>query len=301
MSNPIVTSLPAYVEQNRGELIAKAVLGARTASIINYQTGIKTSAAINLLSTDVKFGDGFACGFDAAGSQTLSQRIIETGAIKVNMEYCDKSLLKTFAQYGVRIAADGDKAMPFEEKFVGDVVANIKAAIEKAVWQGDKASEDENLNKFDGLIKILGAADGVITATGSNNDVFAALQDVLVKLPATAIKEDTRIFVGTDTFMRLVNQLVSANLYHYSADSANYELVMPGTTIKVTAVDGLNGTNKIVAGRASNFFYGTDLEGDDERFAFWYSNDDRMFKLAVEFNVGTQVAFPDEVVVATLS
>lgn len=299
-TNPIVSSLPAYVEQNRGELIAKAVLGARTASIINYQTGIKTSAAINLLSTDVQFQDGSDCGFEAAGSQELSQRIIETGLIKVNMEYCDKNLLKTYAQYGVRIAAD-ENALPFEEKFVGDVIANIKAALEKAVWQGDKTSQDDNLNKFDGLLKILGAATGVVAATGSKSDVFAALQDVLVKLPATALKEDTRIFVGDDTFMRLVNELVNKNLYHYSANNANYEIVLPGTTIRVTAVEGLNGTDKIVAGRASNFFYGTDLEGSEERFDFWFSQDDRTFKLAVEFNAGVQVAFPDEVVMVTLT
>lgn len=300
MANPIVTSLPAYVEQNRGELIAKAVLGARTASIINYQTGIKTSAAINLLSTDVQFQDGADCGFNAAGSQELSQRIIETGLIKVNMEYCDKNLLKTYAQYGVKIAAD-ENALPFEEKFVGDVLANIKAALEKGIWAGDKASDDANLNKFDGLIKILGAADGVIKASGAKSDVFAALQDVLVKLPATALKEDTRIFVGDDTFMRLVNELVNKNLYHYSADNANYEIVLPGTTIKVTAVEGLNGTDKVIAGRASNFYFGTDLEGAEERFDFWFSQDDRTFKLAVEFNAGVQVAFPDEVVMVTLA
>lgn len=299
-TNPIVTSLPAYVEQNRGELIAKAVLGARTASIINYQTGIKTSAAINLLSTDVQFQDGSDCGFEAAGSQELSQRIIETGLIKVNMEYCDKNLLKAYTQREVVIAAD-ENALPFEEKFVGDVLANIKAALEKGIWQGDKTSQDDNLNKFDGLLKILGAATGVIAATGSKSDVFAALQDVLVKLPATALKEDTRIFVGDDTFMRLVNELVNKNLYHYSANNANYEIVLPGTTIRVTAVEGLNGTDKIVAGRASNFFYGTDLEGSEERFDFWFSQDDRTFKLAVEFNAGVQVAFPDEVVLVTLT
>lgn len=298
MANPIVTSLPAYVEQNRGELIAKAVLGARTASIINYQTGIKTSAAINLLSTDVQFQDGADCGFNAAGSQELSQRIIETGLVKVNMEYCDKNLLKAYTQREVVIAAD-ENAMPFEEKFVGDVLANIKAALEKAIWAGDKASEDANLNKFDGLLKIL-AADGAIAATGSKSDVFAALQDVLVKLPATALKEDTRIFVGDDTYMRLVNELVNKNLYHYSGENSNYEIVLPGTTIRVTAVEGLNGTDKIVAGRASNFVYGTDLEGSEERFDFWFS-DDRTFRLAVEFNAGVQVAFPDEVVLVTLS
>lgn len=296
----ITTSLPAYVEQNRGELIAKAVLGAKTASIINYQTGIKTSAAINLLSTDVQFQDGSDCGFNAAGSQELSQRIIETGLIKVNTEYCEKALLKAYTQREVVIAAD-ENALPFEEMFVGEILANIKANLEKAIWQGDKSSGNANLSKFDGLIKILNAASGVIKASGEKANVFAALQDVLVKLPTTALKDDTRIFVGADTFMRLVNELVNKNLYHYSGENSDYEMVLPGTTIKVTAVDGLNGTDKIVAGRASNFYYGTDLEGSEERFEFWFSQDDRTFKLAVEFNAGVQVAFPDEVVLVTLA
>lgn len=299
-NSPIITSLPEYVEQNKIGLIAASVLGAKSASLLNFQTGVKGVAAINLLNTDVQFGDGSACGWDEAGSQTLSQRKIETGAIKVNMAYCDKKMLKTYAEHGVKVAA-GAKTLPFEEDFINGVVANVKAALETAIWQGDKASQDDNLNKFDGLLKILGAATGVIAATGSKSDVFAALQDVLVKLPATALKEDTRIFVGNDTFMRLVNELVNKNLYHYSADNANYEIVLPGTTIRVTAVEGLNGTDKIIAGRASNFYFGTDMEGDEEKFEFWYSQDNREFRLAIEFNAGVQVAFPDEVVMVTLT
>lgn len=300
MSNPIVTSLPEYVEQNKLGLIAKSVLGAKTTSIINFQTGVKGIAAINLLNTDVEFGDGSSCGWDPAGSQELSQRKIETGYIKVNMPYCDKKLLKTYAEYGVKVAA-GQKTLPFEEDFVGAVVDNVKAALEKAVWQGDKASEDENLNKFDGLLKILADATGVIEANGSKADVFAALQAVIEALPATALKEDTRIFVGQDVFMKLVNQLVNKNLYHYSGENADYEMVLPGTTIRVTAVSGLNGTDKIVAGRASNFYFGTDFEGDEEKFEFFYSQDNREFRLVIEFNAGTQVAWPSEVVVMTLT
>lgn len=300
MPNPILSSLPTYVEQNATGLIAQSVLGSRTTSIIDFMSGVKTSAALNILSTDVQFQNGDDCGFEAAGSQEISQRVLETGQIKVQTAYCDKNFLKTYAQYQVKIAA-GQKTLPFEEDFINEVIKNIKANLEKAVWQGDKASEDANLNKFDGLIKILGAANGVIAATGSKTDVFAALQDVLVKLPATALKEDTRIFVGDDTFMRLVNELVNKNLYHYSGENANYEIVLPGTTIRVTAVEGLNGTDKIVAGRASNFVYGTDMEGDEEKFDFWYSEDNREFRLNVEFNAGVQVKFPDEVVLVTLS
>lgn len=299
-TNPVITTLPEYVDQHRDGLVAQAVIGAKTTSIINFQGGVKGIAAINILNTDVEFGDGGSCGWNPAGSQELTQRKITTGYIKINMPYCDKKLYKTYAEYGVRVAA-GQKTLTFEEDFINGVIDNVKAAIEKAVWQGDLASENANLNKFDGFVKILNGAEGVIKADGAKSDVFAALQSVIEKLPATALKDDTRIFVGQDTFMKLVNQLVNKNLYHYSGENADFELVLPGTTIKVTAVGGLDGTDKIVAGRASNFYYGTDFEGDEEKFEFFYDQSNREFRLVVEFNAGVQVAFPKEVVLLTLA
>jgi len=293
MANPIVTSLPEYVEQNRIGLIAEAVLGARTASLINFQTGIKTSAAINLLTTDVDFQDGSACGFNAAGEQTLSQRLIETGLIKVNMEYCDKNLLKTYAQHEVRIAA-GTKTLPFEEDFINAVVANVKAGLEKGIWQGTE--------QFDGLLQILEAEEGKVTVSGqTETNVYNAIKAVVAAVKPTMLKEDLRIFVGTDLYVAYVQELVEKNLYHYSGNNENFEIVVPGTTIKVTAVDGLNATSKIVMSRASNLYYGTDMEGDEEKFDFWYSKDNGVFRLAIEFNAGVQVAFPDQVVYAALS
>lgn len=299
MANPILTSLPEYVEQNKIGLIAASVLGAKTASQFNFQSGVKGVAAINLLNTDVQFGDGSDCGWNEAGSQTLSQRNITTGAIKVNMAYCDKKMIKTYAEHGVKVAA-GQKTLPFEQDFINGVVDNVKAALETALWQGDKASSNANLNKFDGMLKILAAEDGVIEVTGGTS-AYGAIKAAIAALPSAAIKEDTRVYVGADTFVKFIQEMVDANLYHYSADNTNGEFVMPGTTIKVVALDGLNGTKKIVAGRASNFFYGADMEGDEEKFEFWYSQDNREFRLAIEFNAGVQVAFPDLVVVATLS
>lgn len=298
-NSPIITSLPEYVEQNKIGLIAASVLGAKSASLFNFQTGVKGVAAINLLNTDVQFGDGSACGWNEAGTQTLSQRKIETGAIKVNMAYCDKKMLKTYAEHGVKVAA-GAKTLPFEEDFINGVVANVKAALETAIWQGDKTADDVNLDKFDGIITILAKEGDVIKVTPTGAGVYDAVKQVIAALPAKAIKEDTKVFVGADTFVKFIQEMVDKNLYHYSADNVNGEFTMPGTTIKVTAVDGLNGTKSILAGRASNFFYGTDMEGDEEKFEFWYSQDNREFRLAIEFNAGVQVAFPDEIAVAEL-
>lgn len=300
MANPIVNTLPEYVEQNAIGLIGNSVLGARTLGVVTLQTGVKTTAAINLLNTDVKFGDGSECGFDPAGSQELSQRNIVTGQIKVNMNYCDKALLKTFAQHEVKIAA-GAKTLPFEQEFTDGLVNGIQEALDKALWMGDTASEDENLNKFDGFVKIIGAAEGVVKATGSASKVYEAIKAGLAKLPARALKADTKVYLGTDAYLAFIQEMVAANLYHYSADNDGLSFVIPGTKVEVLAIDGLAGSKKMYIARASNMYAGVDMEGDAEKFELWYSQDNREFRFASEFNAGVQVAFPDEIVEVTLS
>lgn len=299
MANPIVTSLPAYVEQNRLPLLRESLLEGISARLFTLQTGIKSSAALNLLSTEIAFGNGVACGWNDAGTQTLTQRVLETGQIKVNMSYCEKVLLGKWAESEVRVAAD-DKRLPFEEDFMNGVRDAIRAAIEKAIWQGDTTSEDANLNKFDGLIKILGAENTVIAETITAGSTYrAAVSQVLLAMPAETLKDDAVIFVSPEFLRGYGQELVNANLFHYTANEDFNEIQIPGSRVRLIAVAGLSGTSKLVAGRLSNFFLGVDLENAAEIFDFWYSQDNREFRLAVEFNMGTQVAFPDEVVVGT--
>lgn len=295
MANPIMTSLTAYVEQRRLPLIKEAVLKAKSASLFNLQTDIKTSAALNLLSTDVQFGDGLTCGWNEAGTQTLSQRILNTGNIKINMSYCDKEMLKYWTQYQVRVAA-GQKTLPFEEDFVSAVVENVKAAIETAIWQGDTASGTNNLKYFDGLLKILGAAEGVVDVEIAGTSAYDDIMAVYNAIPEKVL-DGASILVGADMFRKFIQELVAKNYYHYSGENLNGEIFLPGSQVKVIAVNGLNGTDKIVAGQLDkNFFYGCDMMNDEEKFELWYSQDFREFRLAIEFNAGVQVAFPDEVV-----
>lgn len=294
-NSPVMATLPAYVEQRRLPLIKEAVLKAKSASLFNLQSDIKTDAALNLLTTDVQFGDGLTCGWDEAGTQTLSQRILNTGNIKINMAYCDKAMLKYWTQYQIRVAA-GQKTLPFEEDFVSAVVENVKEAVEIAIWQGDTTSATNNLKYFDGLLKILkndaGTVDVVITGASAYDDIMA----VYNAIPEKVLK-GASILVGADTFRKFGNELVAKNYYHYSGENLNGEIYLPGSQVKVIAVNGLNGTNKIVAGQLDkNFFYGVDMVNDEEKFELWYSQDFREFRLAIEFNAGVQVAFPDEVV-----
>lgn len=297
------TALKAYVDEQRLPLIKNAVLGSRTAYHFNLMTGVKGATALNLLETNVEFGDGTNCGWNEAGTSTLSQRVLTPGAIKINMSFCDKKLLNTWANYEVRVAA-GQKTLPFEQDFMDGVGKDIAAKLEVALWQGDTASSNKNLNKFDGIIKIAGAATLGATVTYAAADkVSDTVTKVYDAIPAQAFnKGEVVLYMGADKYRKYIQELIAnGNLVITNTlnDVAMPDSVLiPGTNVRVIYVDGLNGTGKMYASYKENFVYGVDLVGDEEKYDFWYSQDNREHRLAVEFIAGVQIAYPDMVVAA---
>jgi hypothetical protein len=215
------------------------------------------------------------------------------------MAICDKTLLGKWAEYQVRIAA-GQKNLPFEEDLMRDLARRIANALEVAIWQGDTTSGNANLNKFDGIVKLLSASgSGVITSAAVSGETkMAAVKRALLAMPAGTIKEDAVIWCGTAFLRDYEQELVTANLFHFEPGMDYDSITIPGSRVKLQATQGLDGVNYIVAGQLSNFFFGCDLMADSEKFEVWYSQDNREFRIAVEFNAGVQVAFPGNIVLA---
>lgn len=292
-----VSALPNYVDQMRPDLIAKSVMGAKSADLFSLITGVKGPTALNLISSEIEFGDGAACGWDEAGSTSLSQSILTPRALKINMSICDKTLLNKWAGYLVKVQANKlDRDLPFEEYFMNDVIRNVKAGIETMIYQGDSSSA--TAVEFNGLLKILGAGSPVtVTTTGT---AYQFVKDIAMAMPASILdKEDLVILVGMDVYREYIQDLVSSNFYHYDPQNGENEYMLPGTNIRVIGVNGLNGTSKGIGASLSNLFYGVNMEDGDEVFDLWYSKDNREFRLAIEFVAGVQVAFDDEVVLGT--
>lgn len=289
-----LTALTAYVDEQRLPLIKKAVLGAKTATLFNVQTDVKSTAAINLLAVNPSLQAG-GCGWNDAGSAKLSQRTIATKLLKVNQSFCDKDFINYWMNYEVKVGV-GKETLPFEEYFTSAIVDSVNASVERMMWQGnDSASE------FKGILPILAGEDDVITVEPSEGtSAYAAIKEVYMAIPEE-ILDKAVIFVGADTYRQFIQEMVEKNFYHYSADNTAQEFVLPATNTKVVAVNGLNGTKKIVAGDPANFFYGCDMLDDKEQFEMWYSQDNREYRLAIQFNGGVQVAYPNEIVVATLA
>ena len=288
-----VSALTAYVDEQRLPLIRKTIFAAPSVKHFNLQTGVKHSAALNILNTTVAFGDGATCGWDEAGSSAFSQRTLEVGNYKVNMSFCDKAMLKYWNGYDVRVAA-GQKTLPFEEDFVNGVIEGVAEKLETIIWQGVKATD-----KIDGILTILGNESTVIK-TEAGTTIYDSVLKAYKAIPAKKL-DKAAMFLGVDKFRDLVLELTAKNLYHYNpAVDEKMEIVLPGTNTRIIAVSGLNGKASVVAADPENIYYGVDMEGDEEKFDLWYSQDNQEFRLAINFNAGVQVAFPDEVVLGAL-
>ena len=308
-----VSTLAAYTEQNEALLVTSSVLGAKTASLIksagNVMVGVKSAETINIMDTDAIFQSGGSCGFNASGSTSFTQRTVTVGKIKVNEALCPKDLESKYLQKALPTGSMYD-SIPFEQEFSEKKAKRIAAQLETAIWQGDTDSANVNLNKFNGLVKLIGAASGVVAANDSTYisgaplssitaaNVISIFDGVYKAIPAQVVAaDDMTIFCGQDLFRTYTIALKNENMFHYTVDvKADSEFVLPGTSIKVVAVQGLNGTNKVYAMRLSNLFLGTDLLNEEEKFEIFYAKEADQVRFVSEFKMGVNIAFPDEIV-----
>jgi ribosomal protein L18E len=308
-----VGTLAAYTKENEKLLVVSSVLGSKTATLIKEAgtvlVGVKSSETINIMETDAVFQDGSSCGFNASGLTSFTQRAVTVGKIKVNEALCLKDLESKYLQKALP-AGSMYTSMVFAEEYTNRKAEKIADQLEKALWQGNTSSVDVNLNKFDGLLKLITAAGatvvnansvafhGVVETAITDANVVSIFDDIYKAIPAQVVdKDDIAIFCGMDTFRTYTVKLKTSNLFHYKYDeAANGQFFLPGTNVRVIAVQGLNGTNDIVAARISNFFIGTDLLDEQERFELFYAAEAMQMRFVSEFKMGINYAFPDEIV-----
>jgi hypothetical protein len=308
-----VGTLAAYTKENEQLLVASSVLGSKTASLIkeqgNVMVGVKSAETINIMDTDAIFQDGSSCGFNASGLTSFTQRTVTVGKIKVNEALCLKDLEAKYLQKALPAGSMYD-SMIYAEEYSKRKTEKISSQLEKALWQGNTGSVDVNLNKFTGLISLITSAGasvvnansvafhGVVETAITDANVVSIFDDIYKAIPAQVVdKDDMVIFCGMDTFRTYTVKLKSSNLFHYKYDeAANGQFFLPGTNVRVIAVQGLNGTNDIVAARISNFFIGTDLLNEEERFEIFYAKEADQVRFVSEFKMGINFAFPDEIV-----
>lgn len=296
-ANFIVTSLPAYVEENRDLLLKNfGLVGGTIRNRIGIQTGIKLKEHLNYLEVSPTFQDGLNCELEPQGSVELTNREIETAWIEVLIAICPKKLVGKWAEYLVRANANAE-SLPFEQYIIDGFIAEVNRKIEKLIFQGDKTlTTNPDLKWINGFVKVF-QTDGVeVTIPAAATTILAKLQALYAGLDDYTLERGAEIYVSPANYRAFLQELVSANLFHYpSAENGTFpkEFFLPGTDVKVVLETGLEGVNNVaLASFPDNLRYGCDMENDQEDVAVKYDPIKEVFYEKALWNSGVQVALP---------
>ena len=295
-------TLTAYVIQNGNEIYTKAVFGAKTISMMTPKVGIKSAETLNLMDTDAVIQAGGTCGFNSSGTTAITQRTLTVGKMKVQDQLCPPDLEAYFTQQALQKGSNYDM-IAYAKDYSDLKVKKINAEMERLVWQGRLSGG----SYFDGILRILQHETTVIEANTTTYmtaaltsftaaNTLSAFQGINRAIPVEVIDAtDMNVFCGWDIFRLLIANITNLNFFAYTASSeaaVKGELVIPGTNLKVTAVNGLNGQNAIVACQKSNMFFGTDMLDEYEKFSLKYDEINEVVKFSVKWKAGVQFAFP---------
>ena len=227
-----VSGLTDYVNIHKDELFIKATVGARSLELVEIMSDVKWKDALQYLDSEVVLADGSVCGFNPQGSDVFTERYIETKAVKVEKEWCQKDFEKKAANYALRWEA-GRETLPFEQKIAESNMNAIKEAVERLVWRGDATIG------IDGWLAQATAETLVTNVTFATGSTTIAKVDAMVAaIPAKALAKGLEAggmkIIGSKTQSHLV--MIDTRNCAISARGAQELLADLGIHVRIAQV-----------------------------------------------------------------
>jgi hypothetical protein len=299
-----VADLAPYIDQQREDLITRSVTEAKTLGYIAIQEGIKGSEAIKLLDDSIIYQSG-DCSMEPDGDTIFSDRNIAVETLGYMKRFCQKDLAGFWTQLALRPGAMAeDQSLPFEAQLTSYLLSLHALELDKLIWKGNKSTGTGNLAWMNGFVQFVTVANGAVNLNTSgiaamdSGNAYDIFYECFTNTPEAVAENPGFIcFAGRESFNFLMKNLVDLNFFHYSpAQIATMnEVIVPGTDMRVVKVPGLNGSDAIFTGKASDFVFGTDLSSDFDNYEMWYSQDDDVIYVRSKFRAGVQVPFLDQI------
>ena len=301
-------NLTAYVDQTNLELFTKAVFSNATSQYLSgqVQSGIKYKEQINYMDVDVTLRAKSGCGLTSSGEVIFDKKEIEVKTFYDQKTFCPSDL-ETFYTQQFLPAGSIYENMPIEAAFAEYYSAKVAAAVEVLLWQGVTGGASGVI----GFNQTIDAASGVIngnptsitTGTGiTTGNVIGIFNGMVTLIPnALAGQTDLEFVCGWDTFRKLLQAYFTLNNFHYGATEeaspyATGSIIIPSFGLRVTALHGLTGTNRIHLTRKSNYVIGTDVPNEYESLDVFYERKDNTIIARIVAKLGTQIKFGTELV-----
>lgn len=294
MANTLnLNTLPEYIEANRDELFVKSTLGGKTLDEISIMPGVKHKEALHFLDSEVVLAAA-TCGWNPAGSDTFSDKVIEVKPVSIQKEYCFLDFQEKYMNHQLLFEA-GRETLPFEQKIAESNMVAISEAVEDLVWKGNDTIG------IVGLVDLAKNSDVTVKVDIEGGQTITATVDAVVAaIPAEAMKKGVKLFMSYSDFRTYVaesNGTCCANrpLIDAASESISYA---GNSKVTIVPVMGLEGEGVVIAAPASELIYGTDVNGSENVYRMFYDAKERKFCFDVLFNAGVALRRDDLVVIA---
>lgn len=247
----------------------KAAAGFMSASLLSGETlakgyltvlpNVAFKVNLNNFNLDAAAVADATCAFTSAGDVTYVEKALAPKRLQVNRALCKNDWLSTWAGANMRAGLDGTLQSDFATYLISYAGSLVGQQVEKSIWQGAAGTNGE-FDGFQALLTADGGADVSAVAGGINaGNVIAEIGKVRDGI-ADAVygQDDLCIFMGTAAFKHYISAQAALgylNQYHAGVTESNFE------GIPIKWCPGM-AANVMVAGRKSNMFFATDLEGD---------------------------------------
>jgi hypothetical protein len=300
-------NLTAYVDQTNLELFTKAVFSGATSAYLSgqVQSGIKFKEQINYMDVDVTLRAKEGCGLTSSGEVIFDKKEIQVYPFYDQKTFCPSDLETFYTQQFLPQGSTYEN-MPIEAAFAEYYSAKVAAAVEVLLWQGvtGGASGVIGFNQIiDASSPINGNPSSIAVGTGiTTGNVIGIFNGMVNLIPdSLAGQTDLEFVCGWDTFRKLLQAYFTLNNFHYGATEeaspyATGSIIIPSFGLRVTALHGLTGTNRIHLAQKSNYVIGTDAPNEYESLDIFYERKDNTIIARLIAKLGTQVKFGSELV-----
>ena len=316
LTGSVASITSTYAGEFAGKYISAALLSGKTLAegAITVKPNVKFKEVVKKVASTNIIADG-TCDFtETSSALTLTERILQPEEFQVNLELCKKDFRNDWEAVQMGYSSFDNLPPSFSDFLLGHVAAKVAEKTEQNIWGGVNATAGE----FDGFT-VLMAADGdvVDAANGSetsytSSNIVSLLGNVVDGVPSAVYgKEDLTLYVPTvalQAYVRALGGFASGGQGAAGTDDKGQQWYNMGNAlsfegIKIQHAPGMP-ANHIVAGEASNLYFGTGLLADHNEVKVIDMADldgSQNVRVVMRFTSGVQYGIGSDLVLQTLA
>jgi len=317
VDNSLDSLTTSYSGEAAGEYVAAALLSGKTLSdgAITIKPNVKYKEVVKKVSSGDIIADA-TCDFDlTADALTLTERILTPKEMQVNLQLCKKDFRNDYEAISMGFGVYDQMPPSFSDFLIAHVAGKVAEKTEQNIWGGV-----DGAGQFDGFT-VLMAADGdvndaandsVTAATGyTSGNIISLLGNVVDSVPSAVYgAEDMTIYVPTTAWKAYVrslggfsaNGVGAAGVGDQGSQWYNQGNALSFEGIRLQHCPGMP-SDHIVAGEASNLFFGTGLLSDSQECRIIDTSEtlgDQNVRVVLRFTSGIQYGIGSDLVLQTL-